>query len=89
MSLKKNLLTLALGAALMPAAMAGPGDRGPVARMAKHLDLSEQQVEQMRELHEQHREQVRALLTEEQLQKLDEMRAERAERDGRRRERRC
>ena len=88
MNLKESLFTLVLGAALVPAAMAGPGERDPVARMEKYLALSEQQVEQMRQLHEQHREQVRALLTEEQRQKLDEFRTERAERDSHRRERR-
>ena len=52
-------------------------------RMREHLDLSDEQVEQMREIRqgegsrEEKREQIRAVLSDEQQAKFDEARAKR------------
>ena len=80
----------------------GPGFRGPGGPQAglalRELGLNDAQQEQVRQISQQHREQmrllnerfeadVRALLTPEQLQKADALRAERDARMKQRRER--
>jgi Spy/CpxP family protein refolding chaperone len=94
--MKKTLIALTLSLAIPAAAIAvGPGGtvdyRPRLERMTRTLDLSEQQqadlealfrkqAEQRRAQREKNRAQIRAILTEEQAAKLDEMRARRMER---------
>ena len=63
----------------------GGGERGDrMARMQEHLGLSDAQVEQMREIRENggSREDMRAVLTDEQRTLIEEHRAQRRERHG-------
>lgn len=91
--MKKTILAIALGGALIaPFAFAGPGGGPNLDRMADRLDLTDAQQAQIEEIfeqhrtqrdqmREQHREEVRAVLTDEQKAKLDELRANRPYRD--------
>jgi Spy/CpxP family protein refolding chaperone len=82
--------------AVMAPAVAGEGDdpdaRGPrggadrLARMQEHLDLSDEQVEKIRQIRESGggREEIHAVLTEEQQAKLQERRDRARGRGGKR-----
>ena len=63
----------------------GQGKHGErLKRMQQHLQLTDEQVEQIREIRRNggNREDVRAVLTEEQIQKMEEHRARRAAQGG-------
>ncbi len=71
-----TLCTLALAAGASWAAHHGKGDGERLERMRQHLDLTDEQVEEMRRIREEggSREEMRAVLTEEQQAKAREAR---------------
>jgi Spy/CpxP family protein refolding chaperone len=78
-------LTLVAGLASADGHREGPGKKGDrLKRMQEHLQLTDEQVEQIREIRSNggSREDVRAVLNEEQIQLMEEHRARRATHGG-------